>query len=97
MATPGWSTTRENIENRIIKACEASYTERGELLYCILSELYALNKVMDIVAEYKDTEHRSELEKLWRVHYYEEFKTWDFVSIDMDFRKYLVRKRIITE
>ena len=88
---------QEQHRNQIIRVCEDTYGKDniGDLYFCIMSEFYALEHVMDIMQGLvKDSEERKVFLELSRKYYIKEYKTYDFMSIEIEFRAYLQEKEI---
>jgi hypothetical protein len=83
-------THKEIIEDGIIDACEAKHTETGNLYYCILSQLYAFNKVIQYYYENMQNPERLDVfDNVWDSCYDEEYGVHDFIVIEKGIRTYL--------
>jgi hypothetical protein len=78
---------KENHEARIEDMCEDDYE-------CALTQLYGLNKVIDIIMYAqqmggKTSEEGKFLDELLDRHYIADYDTFDFMSVHIDFEEYL--------
>ena len=89
VAVPSWSETKLDIENKIIEACEAKYTQKGKLYYCMLSELYALNVIVSYYMDYRGTEHIGVFNEIWDNNFDRKFEVYNYVIIEKGIRAYL--------
>jgi len=80
---------REAMEGSIIEACEAKCKTTGERYYCILSELYAFNKIISYYREYYNTPHLDVFDEIWENNYNRAYSTYNFVIIEKGIRAYL--------
>lgn len=86
---------KEAHQTGIVKACIESWEEGTASRYgCMLNEFHALHKVMDylITVDGKSDDWKV-LMGLFKVHIWPEYKTFDFLSIHIEFEEYLKSKQ----
>ena len=83
------SATIEEHENRIINLCVEAFPNETDLrYYCILAELYAMKKVLDIEDSPKTPQENKKLLELFKRHYIEKHQTYDFIDIQKEYNEW---------
>lgn len=81
------------IKNSLIKVCESKYEQgSSNLYYCILSQFYAFERVLDIMIKYKPSEDIKKLDNLLIKHHSKRYDVFDFIKVERDFNNYLKEK-----
>ena len=82
--------TASDVKNNLIKVCEYKYEKNSSnLYYCILSQFYALERVLDIIYRHKSQEDIKKLDEILKKHLNKKYDVFDFVEIEKDFNSYL--------
>lgn len=89
LIVPSWPATIDDIENDIITSCKTEYTDTSDRYYCMLSQLYAFNKVIDYYREYYNTPHIDVFDEIWKNNTDQNRGMEDFIVIEKGIRTYL--------
>ena len=84
----GPSISLLNLENNIVASCIEHATTTGDRYYCIMSELYGLKQVMNIVRAGQTAGEKKKLNELLYKHEISE-GSYDFVSIELEYKDYI--------
>jgi hypothetical protein len=84
---------KDCMRNNTIKYCEYKYEQgSSNLYYCISSQFYAFERVLDIMIKYKLQEDTNKIDELLQKHHNKKYDVFNFVKIEKDFNNYLKEK-----
>ena len=88
------SDKKDCVRNNTIRSCEYKYEQgSSNLYYCILSQFYAFERVLDIIIRYKSQENANKINKLLQKYHNKKLDVFNFVKIERDFNYYLEEKK----
>ena len=79
---------QDELENSIIDSCVSHTKSISDRYYCIMSELYGLKQVLNIYREMKTQEEKDKLNQLFKKYTIKNKNTWDYVNIEIEYRKW---------
>jgi len=82
-----------NVRNNLIKMCESNYEKNSSnLYYCILSQFYAVERVLDVLNKYKSKKDVAKFDEILRKHLNKKYDVFDFIETEKEFNNYLKEK-----
>jgi len=85
--------TMSQVRNNIIKVCEYKYEKNSSnLYYCILSQFYAVERVLDIINKHRSLEDIEKLDGILMKYLNKKHDVFDFVEAEKDYNNYLKEK-----
>ena len=85
--------TVSSVRNNLIKMCEGNYEKNSSnLYYCMLSQFFALERVLDVLNKYKSKKDVAKFDKILRKHLNKKYDVFDFIETEKEFNNYLKEK-----
>ena len=88
------SDQKDSMRDDIIKSCLSKHEQGGsDLYYCILSQLYAFERVLDLINKHKSPEDLKKRNEILKKYINKKYHIFDFIKVEEEFNYYLEKKK----